>query len=141
MLTRSDALKAKHVLSKWLAKKGDRMTVWEEETVELLLTSPVGDRACTKLGTTLHHVRDLLRLSDAAMPYRLDDYGVRHQVAKLQELRQAAGQTTSTDFLRSAAAILSGAAGYRIASNLQRLDAVLTILWEMPRAATAEASR
>lgn len=141
MLTRTDALKAKHVLSTWLAKKGDRMTPDEEETIELLLTSPVGDRACSKLGTTLHHVRDLFRLGYGPVPAHLDAYAIGHHLKALKAMRDRDNLQTSNDHLMTAGALLSGPAGKRIASDLGRLDAVVSILWDLPRAATAEAGQ
>lgn len=141
MLTRTEALKAKHVLSTWLAKKNDRMTPDEEETIELLLISPVGDRACSKLGTTLHHVRDLFRLGYGPVPAHLDAYAIGHHLKALKEMRDRAGLQTSNEHMMTAGALLSGPAGKRIASDLGRLDAVVTILFGLPRAVPAEASR
>lgn len=141
MLDRTNALKAKHVLSQWLATKGDTMTAEEEETVELLLTSPVGARACTKLGTTLHHVRDLMRLGYGRLPSHISRSDVSYYIDRLKELRAASGRQTSVAFLMSAAALLSGPAGERIASDLGRLDAALMILWKLPEATKAEAAK
>lgn len=141
MLDRSNALKAKHVLSQWLETKGDRMTAEEEETLELILTSPVGTRACTRLGTTLHHVRDLMRLGYGPVPSHIPRSDISYHVDRLRELRAAAGRQTSVAFMMSASAILSGPAGERIASDIARLDAVLTILWELPEATKAAAAK
>lgn len=141
MLDRSNALKAKRTLSRWLATKGDRLTEEEEETLELLLTSPVGTRACSKLGTTLHHVRDLMRLGYGRMPAHIDRSTIRYHADRLKAFRDAAGQQTSEAFTMSATALLSGPASERIASDIGRLDAVLTILWALPEAGNAAPSK
>lgn len=142
MLDMQEALKAKQVLDNWLEEnKRAAMTSEEAETVEAIMTSPVGSVACHNLRNVLWLVRDLIRCGYGKMPEHLQPDDVEATLVKLDEHCEREGLTLLAGHRQTAAAMLKGPIGLRISSNVARLHAAVHLMWQIRTAAKKDGAK
>ena len=129
MLEMREALQALRVLDRWAATQNSRLDPVEVEAIEAILLSPAGRRAAGNLGYTFWLVRHLLRVGTGKFPAALDSFSISICIRDIEKQRDENGMNTVDAHRKTLRAILASWIGARAASNITRLDAVVTELF------------
>lgn len=132
MLEIEDALKAKRTLDDWIeTNKASPLTPDEALTLEAILLSPVGKRASANLRDILWIIRDLCRSARGPIADWDMRGGVTGILGELETYRDNRGHSTTKSHLDTAREILKSPIGTHASSNVARLDAAVTLLFEI----------